>query len=68
MCLIVSVFIHWEAEDDQKIFDFNHAATKHAIVRALGNSRPWTPCSARRRPPAIPSLRASRPRRTAELA
>jgi 5,6,7,8-tetrahydromethanopterin hydro-lyase len=37
MCLIVSVFIHWEAEDDQKIFDYNNAATKQAIVRALGN-------------------------------
>jgi 5,6,7,8-tetrahydromethanopterin hydro-lyase len=37
LCLIVSVFIHWEAEDDQKIFDYNHAATKQAIGRALGN-------------------------------
>lgn len=37
LCIIVSVFIHWEATDDQKIFDFNHEATKLAIARALAN-------------------------------
>jgi 5,6,7,8-tetrahydromethanopterin hydro-lyase len=37
LCIVVSVFIHWEAEDDQKIFDYNYEATKQAIARALGN-------------------------------
>jgi 5,6,7,8-tetrahydromethanopterin hydro-lyase len=37
LCIIVSVFIHWEAEDDQKIFDYNYDATKQALARALGN-------------------------------
>jgi 5,6,7,8-tetrahydromethanopterin hydro-lyase len=37
LCLIVGVFIHWEAEDDKKIFDYNYQATKEAIARALAN-------------------------------
>jgi 5,6,7,8-tetrahydromethanopterin hydro-lyase len=37
LCLIVGVFIHWEATDDQKIYDYNYAAVKEAIARALGN-------------------------------
>ncbi len=36
LCVIVGVFIHWEATDDQKIFDWNYQATKEAIARALG--------------------------------
>ena len=35
LCLIVGVFIHWEAEDDKKIYDYNYEATKLAIARAL---------------------------------
>jgi 5,6,7,8-tetrahydromethanopterin hydro-lyase len=35
--VLVGVFIHWEAKDDQKIFDFNYQATKEAIQRALQN-------------------------------
>ncbi|KAB2848679.1 MAG: formaldehyde-activating enzyme [Sphingopyxis terrae] len=31
----VGVFIHWDANDDQKIQDFNYKATKEAIARAL---------------------------------
>jgi len=31
----VGVFIHWEANDDQKIQDFNYRATKEAIARAM---------------------------------
>jgi 5,6,7,8-tetrahydromethanopterin hydro-lyase len=34
-CIMVGVFIHWEAADDQKIYDFNYAATKESIQRAL---------------------------------
>ena len=37
MCIIAGVFIHWDAEDDKKIFDFNYQATKESIARALGN-------------------------------
>jgi 5,6,7,8-tetrahydromethanopterin hydro-lyase len=36
LCLIVGVFIHWEATDDKKIFDYNYTATKESIARALG--------------------------------
>jgi len=35
--VMVGVFIHWEAKDDQKIFDFNYRATKEAIQRAMQN-------------------------------
>jgi 5,6,7,8-tetrahydromethanopterin hydro-lyase len=37
LCIICGVFIHWEAEDDKKIFDFNYQATKEAIARALAS-------------------------------
>ena len=36
LCVVVGVFIHWEATDDKKIFDWNYAATKESIARALG--------------------------------
>ena len=35
LCILVGVFIHWEAEDDQKIYDYNYQATKESIARAL---------------------------------
>jgi 5,6,7,8-tetrahydromethanopterin hydro-lyase len=35
LCLIVGVFIHWEAKDDKKIFDWNYQATKESIARAM---------------------------------
>lgn len=34
-CILVGVFIHWEAKDDKKIFKFNYQATKESIERAL---------------------------------
>ena len=34
LCIIVGVFIHWEATDDKKIFDYNYQATKESIARA----------------------------------
>jgi 5,6,7,8-tetrahydromethanopterin hydro-lyase len=37
LCILVGVFIHWEAKDDQKIYDFNYRATKESIQRALQN-------------------------------
>ena len=36
LCVIVGVFIHWEATDDKKIFDWNYTAAKESIARALG--------------------------------
>jgi 5,6,7,8-tetrahydromethanopterin hydro-lyase len=37
LCVIVGVFIHWDASDDKKIFDFNYTATNEALARALAN-------------------------------
>ena len=34
-CIMVGVFIHWDAADDQKIYDYNYQATKESIQRAL---------------------------------
>ena len=34
--ICVGVFIHWEAADDKKIYDYNYQATKESIARALG--------------------------------
>ena len=31
----VGVFIHWDANDDKKIQDYNYTATKEAIARAV---------------------------------
>jgi 5,6,7,8-tetrahydromethanopterin hydro-lyase len=39
LCVIVGVFIHWEATDDKKIFDWNYQATKESIARAMKASR-----------------------------
>ena len=33
--ICVGVFIHWDAQDDKKIHDFNYAATKEALKRAV---------------------------------
>ncbi|HEU4642276.1 MAG TPA: formaldehyde-activating enzyme [Gemmatimonadaceae bacterium] len=34
-CVLVGVFIHWDASDDKKIFDFNYRATRQALERAM---------------------------------
>ena len=34
----VGVFIHWQAEDDAKIEEFNYKATKEAIERAVAGT------------------------------
>jgi len=34
-CVLVGVFIHWQAADDKKIYQFNYQATKESIARAL---------------------------------
>ena len=35
LAVVVGVFIHWEASDKKKIYDFNYRATKEAIARAM---------------------------------
>jgi len=34
-CVLVGVFIHWQAADAKKIYQFNYQATKESIERAL---------------------------------
>lgn len=36
--ICVGVFIHWLADDDTKIQDYNYAATKEALERAIAGS------------------------------
>jgi 5,6,7,8-tetrahydromethanopterin hydro-lyase len=36
--ICVGVFIHWMAADDKKIQDYNYAATKEALARAVAGS------------------------------
>jgi 5,6,7,8-tetrahydromethanopterin hydro-lyase len=35
--IVCGVFIHWDAKDDKKIFQYNYDATKLAIERAMKN-------------------------------
>ncbi len=35
LVIVCGVFIHWEAEDDKKIFEYNYEATKQAIASAM---------------------------------
>ena len=35
LVLVVGVFIHWEAKDNDKIYKYNYEATKLAIQRAM---------------------------------
>ncbi len=35
--IVVGVFIHWDAKDKKKIYDYNYEATKQAIARAMKN-------------------------------
>lgn len=37
LCVVCGVFIHWEAEDDKKIFEYNYEATKLSLERAMKN-------------------------------
>ncbi|MCO6459412.1 MAG: formaldehyde-activating enzyme [Pirellulaceae bacterium] len=38
LVIVCGVFIHPAAEDDRKIYEYNHAATKQAIINAMSNS------------------------------
>lgn len=35
LCVVVGVFIHWEAKDEVKIFQYNYLATMQAIASAM---------------------------------
>jgi 5,6,7,8-tetrahydromethanopterin hydro-lyase len=35
LVIVCGVFIHWEAKDDTKIYNYNYEATKLAIQRAM---------------------------------
>ena len=35
LCIVCGVFIHWQAEDNKKIYDYNYTATKMAIANAM---------------------------------
>jgi len=35
LCIVCGVFIHWDAEDDKKIYDYNYQATKDSIASAM---------------------------------
>ncbi len=35
LVIVCGVFIHWEAEDDKKIYEYNYEATKQSIARAM---------------------------------
>ena len=37
LVIVCGVFIHWQAEDDTKIYEYNYAATKESIERAMKN-------------------------------
>lgn len=37
LVIICGVFIHWQANDDQKIFQYNYDATMLSIARAMKN-------------------------------
>jgi 5,6,7,8-tetrahydromethanopterin hydro-lyase len=35
LCIVCGIFIHWEATDTKKIFEYNYTATKESIERAV---------------------------------
>jgi 5,6,7,8-tetrahydromethanopterin hydro-lyase len=37
LCIVCGVFIHWEAADDKKIYEYNYQATRESIARAMQN-------------------------------
>ena len=50
----VGVFIHWQAEDDAKIQDFNYRATREAISRAVAGEPKAAEVVAKKRTSAQP--------------
>jgi 5,6,7,8-tetrahydromethanopterin hydro-lyase len=42
LVIVCGVFIHWQAKDDNKIYQYNYEATKLSIARALKSEPPIT--------------------------
>ncbi len=40
LVIVCGVFIHWDAKDDTKIYQYNYEATKLSIERAMKNQPP----------------------------
>ena len=40
LCVVCGVFIHWKAEDNQKIYSYNYQAVKESIQRAFAEAPP----------------------------
>ena len=55
--ICVGVFIHWKAEDDKKIQDYNYEATKEAIKRAVAGEPKAAEVVAKRTTPSTRSRR-----------
>ena len=49
------MFIHWEANDDKKIQDFNYRATKEALARAVNGEPKAADVIERATPPSTRS-------------
>ena len=41
LVIVAGVFIHWEADDDKKVYQFNYEATQQAIANAM-SGKPTT--------------------------
>ena len=47
-CVLVGVFIHWDAKDDTKIYQYNYEATKMAIKSAMNGEPKLADITARK--------------------
>ena len=54
LCIMVGVFIHWEAADDAKIQDYNYRAVKEALARAIAGKPTAAEATAQRNSAAHP--------------
>lgn len=48
LVIICGVFIHWDAKDEKKIYDYNYEATKLSIERAMKNEPPVSEITAKK--------------------
>src|SRR6478736_2257578 len=55
LVIVCGVFIHWEAQDDKKIYQFNYEATKMAIANAMHGKPPPKKIPPAKKRPALRS-------------
>src|ERR671916_1695174 len=67
LCILVGVFIHWQAESDKKIFDYNYQATKNPFNGPFKAKPPTNEWLHGKRPRGIRSPAALRVNRTVPL-